>query len=446
MPMIAIQELPPRLTTPQRTGVRRAVVAATLGTVIEWFDYALYGSASGLVINKLFFPQFSPVGAVLAAFATFAVGFFIRPLGGIVIAHLGDRFGRKPALIFAIVLMGVATASMGLLPTYGQIGITAAVLLVALRLLQGFGAGAEYAGAVTLVSEYAPLNRRGVMTALLQSATLVGVMLSTLAFLAVSTVPEKVLLSWAWRVPFLSSSVMFAVALFISNRLHETPEYIHAMERASKEHTAAKVPLRELIKHSPKELLFAFLAVTGHNATAYILGVFALSYMTNTLGLARIPVLSTLVISTTVGIVMAPLMGALADRLSNATVYLFGAAFMMLFAFPFFLLLNTRDITLITVAMSLGYGLGFGAMGGAQGALLANLFPTRYRFSGIALSRELNGLLIAGPTPFVATALVAAAGGRPNYVALYVLICCTVSIFATWQIMSRQREIPTCWT
>ncbi len=270
-------------TTP--AGIRRAVAAATLGTVIEWFDYALYGSASGLIINKLFFPNFSPVVGTLAAFATFAVGFFIRPVGGIAIAHLGDKIGRKPALILTIALMGFSTCAMGLLPTYDQIGITAALLLVFLRLLQGFGAGAEYAGAVTLVSEYAPASRRGYLTAMLQSATLVGIMLSTLCFLAVSLVPQQALFSWAWRLPFLVSALPIALALWITNRLHETPEYVQAMERAAQQHRTNKVPVRDLIRNSPRELFYAFLSVTGHNATAYILGVFALSYMTYTLGL-----------------------------------------------------------------------------------------------------------------------------------------------------------------
>jgi MFS family permease len=416
------------------SGIRRAVAAATLGTVIEWFDYALYGSASGLVINRLFFPNFSPVMGTLAAFATFAVGFFIRPLGGIVIAHLGDRFGRKPALIFSIALMGFSTTAMGLLPTYHQIGITAAFLLVLLRLLQGFGAGAEYAGAVTLVSEYAPIHRRGYLTALLQSATLVGIMLSTLCFLAVSLIPEQALMSWAWRLPFLASALPFALALRVSNRLHETPEYVQAMERATHQHRSDKVPVTELIRNSPRELLYAFLSVTGHNATAYILGVFALSYMTNTLDLPPTSALAVLVFSTVAGIVMAPLMGALADRIGNARVYGLGAAFIMLFAFPFFLLLDTGSLVLGCLAISLGYGFGFGAMGGAQGALLANLFPTRYRFSGIALARELNGLLIAGPTPFIATALVASAHGRPTGVAFYLLGCGAISLLAVWQI------------
>lgn len=426
-----------RIADIRKAGLRKAVAAATVGTIIEWFDYALYGSASALIINKLFFPQFSPLGGVLAAFATFAVGFFVRPLGGVVISHLGDRFGRKPALLFTVLLMGAATVAMGLLPTYSQAGLLAPILLVLLRLLQGFGAGAEYAGAVTLVSEYASPRTRSFLTAILQSATLVGILLSTVAFLAVSYVPEKLLLDWVWRVPFLVSSFLFAAALYITYRLEETPEYVEAMERAARQQRENKVPIRELFRNSPRELFFGFLSVTGHNATAYILGVFALSYMTNTLGMTRVDGLSILIIATLAGIITTPLMGALADRIGNARVYIFGAAFIAVFAFPFFALLGMRDTVWAALAMSLGYGLGFGGMAGAQGAFLANLFPTRYRFSGIALSRELNGLLIAGPTPFIATALVAEAHGQPKLVAFYLLACCAVTVLAVAMIRKR---------
>lgn len=422
---------------PDRANVRRAVIAATVGTVIEWFDYALYGAASGLVINKLFFPQFSELGGILAAFATFAVGFFIRPLGGVIIAHFGDRFGRKPALVFTIASMGLATVAMGLLPTYADIGILAPILLVLFRLLQGFGAGAEYAGAVTLVSEYATPGRQSFLTALLQSATVVGIMLATLCFLAVSSAPESVLLGWAWRIPFLVSAVLFVVALYIRRNLDETPEYVEAMERAARERREHKVPVGELLRHSPKELLFGFLSVTGHNANAYILSAFALSYMTNTLGMPRVEALTAVVIAAFTGIVTTPVMGAIADRIGNAKVYIFGAAFTFLFAIPFFALLDTKNVVLATLAMSLGYGLGFGGLAGAQGAFLANLFPTRYRFSGIALTREINSLLIAGPTPFIASALVAAAGGSPRYVAAYLMVCCALTIVAVVAIRKR---------
>jgi MHS family shikimate/dehydroshikimate transporter-like MFS transporter len=417
--------------------IRRAVTAATIGTVIEWYDYALYGAASGLIINKLFFPQFSAVGGVLAAFATFAVGFFMRPVGGIVISHVGDRFGRKPALIFTIALMGAATVGMGLLPNFNQIGVAAPVLLVLFRLLQGFGAGAEYAGAVTLVSEYVAPERRGFYTAILQAATVVGIMLATIGFLAVSYIPEDALLSWAWRIPFLVSAVLFFVALYIRNQLDETPEYVAAMERAEAQHREQKVPIGELIRNSPKEILFGFLSVTGHNANAYILSAFALSYMTNTLGMPRTDALVAVIISAFFGIVMAPIMGALADRIGNAKVYMFGAIFMVMFAFPLFAMLDTRNVVLASLAMSLGYGLGFGGMAGAQGAFLANLFPTRYRFSGIALARELNGMLIAGPTPFIASALVAMSGGSPRLVAVYLMACCLLTTAAVWVIRNN---------
>jgi MFS family permease len=424
----------------ERANIRRAVTAATIGTIIEWFDYALYGAAAGLIINKLFFPQFSESAGVLAAFATFAVGFFSRPLGGILISHFGDRFGRKPALIFTIALMGASTVAMGLLPTYAQVGIWAPILLVVLRLLQGFGAGAEYAGAVTLVAEYVPAERKAYYTAYLQAATVVGIMLATLMFLIVSYLPEETLFGWAWRVPFLVSALLFFVALYIRQNLDETPEYVAAMERAAERRLEAKVPLGELFRKSPRELLFGFLSVTGHNANAYILSAFSLSYMTNTLGMTRTDALTAVMIATLTGIIMTPPMGAIADRIGHAKVYLFGAVFVLLYAFPMFALIDTKNVVLATLGLSIGYGIGFGGLASAQGAFLANLFPTRYRFSGIAMTRELNSLLIAGPTPFIAAALVSAGGGKPIWVVTYLMVCCGVTALSILAIRSRSYE------
>ncbi|WP_082407558.1 MFS transporter [Mesorhizobium sp. 1M-11] len=408
--------------------IRRAVTAATVGTVIEWYDYALYGAASGLIISKLFFPDLSPVNGVLAAFATFAVGYFIRPLGGLVISHIGDRFGRKPALILSISLMGAATVAMGFLPVHAQVGILAPILLILLRLLQGFGAGAELAGAITLVAEYAPADKRAFYTAIPNAATVVGIMLATLAFLAISYVPEEMLLGWLWRVPFLVSALLFVVALYIRNQLDETPEYKAAMENAETRRHEQKVPVGALLRGSPREVVFGFLTVTGHNANAYILSAFALSYMTNTLGMSRTSSLTATVVATVCGIVGAPLLGMLADRIGSAKVYMLGAGFVLVFAFPLFWALDTRNIVLAAIAMGLCYGIGFGGMAGAQGAFLANLFPTRYRFSGIAVTRELNGVLVAGPTPLIASALVQYGDGRPTYVALYLMLCCALTI------------------
>ena len=419
--------------------IRKAVAAATVGTVIEWYDYALYGAASGLIINKLFFPQLSPMAGVMAAFATFAVGFFTRPLGGLVIAHFGDKFGRKPALIFTIALMGLSTVAIGLLPTFNQIGVAAPILLMLLRLLQGFGAGAEYAGAVTLVSEYVPPERRGYYTAYLQSATIIGILLATFSFLAISYVPEDTLLSWAWRIPFLVSALLFVVALYIRNQLDETPEYVAAVERADAHRRDNRVPVRELLRNSPKEVVLGFLSVTGHNANAYILNAFALSYMVNTLHMPRTDSLVAVIVATAAGIVATPFFGALADRIGHAKVYAFGAIFMVLFAFPLFALLDTRNAMLGTLGMGLAYALGFGGMAGAQGAFLADLFPTRYRFSGIAFARELNSLLIAGPTPFIASALVAMSDGTPRLVILYLIVCCAFTVVSVWA--ARRRTV-----
>jgi MFS family permease len=421
----------------RKGNIRRAVFAAVVGTVIEWYDYALYGAASGLIISKLFFPSLSPLAGILAAFATFAVGYVIRPLGGVVLSHIGDRFGRKPALILTIVLMGGATTAMGLLPTFEQIGVAAPVLLVLLRLLQGFGAGAELAGAITLLAEYTPVSRRAYFTALPNAATVVGIMFATISFLLISFLPEAALLSWAWRIPFLFSAVLFLVALYIRNRLDETPEYVEAMEKARARHKALQVPLGELLRNSPREVFFGFLSITGHNANAYVLFAFSISYMTNTLGMPRTEALSALIISAFFGILGAPLLGILSDRIGPAKVFIGAAVFVLLMAHPLFMLLDTKNVVWCTFGMSLCYFFGFGGTSGAQGAFLANLFPTHYRFSGIAVARELNGMLVAGPTPLIASALVALAGGRPVYVAAYLAGCCLLTIVSVLAVMRR---------
>lgn len=415
----------------------KAVTAATVGTVIEWYDYALYGAASGVIINKLFFPNLSPTTGVLAAFATFAVGYFARPIGGIVISHIGDTFGRKPALILTITLMGLATVLMGLLPTYESIGLAAPILLVLMRLIQGFGAGAELAGAIVLVAEYAPPSKRAFYTGLPNAATLVGIMLATLSFLLISYLPEDVLLGWAWRVPFLISGALFLVAFYIRKHLDETPEYVAAMARAEAKRHEQRVPLGELFRNSPREVLFGFLSVTGHNANAYILSAFSLSYMINTVGMSRTEGLVAVTIGSLFGIAGVPIMGALADRIGSATVYAGGALFVLLLAYPLFWMFDTHSVVWSTVGIGLGYGIGFGAMAGAQGAFLANLFPTRYRFSGLAMSRELNGVLVAGPTPLIAASLVAAADGKPTFVAAYLMACCALTILAVLMIKHR---------
>ncbi|MBN3802803.1 MHS family MFS transporter [Paraburkholderia sp. Ac-20336] len=425
-----------------RKNIRRAVFASTLGTIIEWYDYGLYAAASGLIINKLFFPQLSQLAGVLAAFATFAVGFVIRPVGGIVISHIGDKYGRKPALVFCVTIMGAATVGLGLLPTYQQVGMLAPALLVLLRLMQGFGAGAELAGAITLIAEYTPPSRRAFFTSIPNAATNFGVLIAITTFLVISSVPESILYSWAWRVPFLISLVLFGVAIYIRSKLDETPEYIAAMEKASERARKEKVPVAELFRNSRREVLCGFLAMGGHQALSYVLNTFALSYMTNTLGMAKSDSLIALIIALAFSLLCAPVGGMLADRYGSGNVFAAGALIALSLVWPLFHMIDSKDVVLATIAMSAVYGISWGCTCGAQGSFLSNLFPTRYRFSGIAMCRELSGAIIGGPTPFIATALVAYANGKPTGVMLFLAVFCLLTLIAAlWgKRLSRHQD------
>jgi MFS transporter, MHS family, shikimate and dehydroshikimate transport protein len=410
-------------------GARKAMFAATLGTAIEWYDYALYGIAAGLVISPLFFPDAVGDTGPIIAFATFAVGFIIRPIGGLAIAHMGDKIGRKPALLLTILIMGIATTGIGLLPTAETIGIAAPILLVALRALQGFGAGAELSGALTVAAEYTPESRRGFFTGIINAVGGAGSALAMIAFLAVSAVPEEVLLGGLWRVPFLLSAVLFLVALYIRRRLDETPEYVAAKARNE---TAMKesVPLKEVFKASPRRVIFAILMWTGHNANTYIVLTFALSYLTNTVGFERGEALWITLIASSVGCLSSPLWGMAGDRFGHKQIFggvmIFGA----LFSVPLFMLMNTGNWTLALIGLLIAAGITFGGTSGTAGAVSANLFPARFRFSGIAAAKEINAAVIAGPTPFIAAALVSAASGEPWLAAIFISICCIVTVFS----------------
>ncbi|WP_347354550.1 MFS transporter [Intrasporangium sp.] len=419
------------------TGLGRAVVAAVVGTVIEWYDYALYGAAAGVVIGPLFFPDVVSSAAALAAFATFAVGFVVRPLGGVVIGHIGDRFGRKPAMILSIVLMGGATVAIGLLPTASTIGVWAAILLVLFRCVQGFGAGAELAGAMTLVAEYAPPARRGFFTSLVLSAPPAGIVLATGAFFAAASLPEGALLSWAWRLPFLVSAALFLVALYIRNRLNETPEYRRAAERAAERAEREKLPLVELFRTSSRHVLLGFLSITGHNALNYIMAAFAIAFMTSdSVGMSRPAALLAVTIGSIFGVVTTPLGGMASDRFGAGRVLAAGSLAGAVFAYPLFMALRSGSVVNATIAIAIGYAAVIACTSGSQGAFLVELFPTKARFSGIAVARELNGALVAGLTPLIALALIQAAGGQIYLAAGYLAVCCLLSAGA---VLTAQR-------
>jgi MFS family permease len=431
------------MTVPE-AHARTVVAASAVGTIMEWYDFALYGAAAALFLNRLYFPTVSPTVGALAAFATFAVGFLARPLGGFVVAHYGDRLGRKPALLFTVALMGLSTVAMGLLPGYATIGIWAPILLVVLRLLQGFGAGAELAGAITYIAEYTPQNRRAYYTSIPNACTAVGLALAVGGLAALGAVLDNAqMLAWGWRIPFLASIVVVGIAVYIRSRLAESPAF--ALEQ-QKLKAAPKLPLAEVFEERRRNVVLGFLSVTGHNANAYVLNAFALGFITSTLHLSRDLALGALLLAAAAGVVTTPLFGTLADRVGRKPVFIGGAVFVAIYAFPFFMLLQTGNSTIVVIAMMLGYGVGFGAMSGAQGAFLSELFATRYRYTGIAVAREMNSVLIAGPTPFIASALVAMESGQPWFVAGYIIVCQLITIVSVSLAPAPEPELPRNFT
>ncbi len=419
---------------------RRVLVAGTVGSVVEWYDFGLFGAASALIIGPLFFSKdLSPSAATLAAFATFAVGFFARPVGGMLIANFGDKFGRKPALIFTLVLMGASTFLMGCLPTYEHIGLWAPALLVFLRLCQGAGAGAELAGTMTIISETIRPSRRAFGTAVPNGATAIGSALGVVTFLIVAMLPGDILLTWGWRIPFLFSAVILLVAVFIRKRVEEAPEFLAAKQRAERK-AERRIPVFELLRGHWRSVVLGFGVMVGHQAMSYITTTFALSYITTTLTMPKSVALTASLIASLVGAVLAACFGLLADRIGAPRVFMLGAAYCMLMAFPMFALLDTRTPLLIGLALLLTYSISFGAMAGSQGAFLVDLFPADVRFSGVALCRELAGTLIGGPAPLVAASLVIVGGGQPWLVAALLAGCCAVTVVSLIIAKARIRR------
>lgn len=408
---------------------RRALLASVFGTAIEWYDYALYGAAASVVIGPLFFSGAGASAASIASFATFAVGFVARPLGGVVIGHLGDRFGRRPAMLLSVILMGIATVGIGLLPTAQTWGAWAVGLLVLLRLVQGFGAGAELTGAMTLVAEYVEPKKRGLYTSLVLSTPPLGIALATVCFFLVSLAGDEVLLGWAWRIPFLISALLFVVAIYIRNKLEETPDYAAAMAAARSSRQKAKLPVAQVFAQHWRRVVLGFLAITGHNAVNYILAVFSLSLMVAS-GMERSLALLAVTLGSLVSVLLTPVGGWLADKHGAAKVLAAGNISGLLLAFPIFMLLSSGEFVLGFLGIAAGYALVIPCTSGAQGAFLTELFPVSVRFSGIAIARELNGAIVAGLSPLIAAALLQAGNGSIALPAGYLALCCLSSAAA----------------
>ena len=407
----------------QRTPLRRVVAASMIGTTIEWYDFFLYGSAEALVFNKLFFPSFEPLVGTMLAFATYAVGFVARPLGGIVFGHFGDRIGRKRLLMLSLILMGVATVLIGLLPTYAQIGVWAPVGLIALRLVQGFAVGGEWGGAVLMAAEHGDAKRRGYWASWPQAGVAAGSLLSAgmLAIMA-AAMSEAEFLAWGWRVPFLLSVVLVVVGWYIRNRVSESPMFEAAVAEAE---DLPKLPALEVVKERPLAILLGSGLRVGENISYYILTVFSLTYLVDVAAESRSLALEALLVGAAVQFFAIPLLALLSDRIGRRSVYAFGAFGLAGFIFAFFPLLASGDPAWIIAAVVAGLFF-HSAMYGPQAAFITELFPTRIRYSGVSIAYQLTSIVAGSLAPIIALWLYSETGSATP-VAIYVGIACAIS-------------------
>jgi metabolite-proton symporter len=395
--------------------------ASFVGTAIEWYDYFLYGTAAALVFNQLFFPDFAPLTGTLAAFATFAVGFFARPVGGVVFGHFGDRIGRKTMLVLTLTIMGVATTLIGLMPTYEQIGIWAPLLLVVLRFAQGLGVGGEWGGAVLMAVEHSPREKRGFFGSWPQMGVPAGLILSNLIFLAVAGLPEQQFLAWGWRIPFLLSIVLVAVGLFIRLRIMESP----AFRRVQESNTEARMPIVDVVRTYPKQVLLAAGAFLVINAYFYILVSYLINYATAEAGMSNSAILTVVLISSVVSFFAMPLFAALSDRFGRRPIYLAGVAGMGISAFLLFWATDTGSFWLVLLAHIFGLG-ALSVSYGPQAAFYAEMFGTRVRYSGISLGYQGGSIFGGALAPFIATWLFATTGTSTS-IAVYVAALAVLS-------------------
>jgi MFS transporter, MHS family, shikimate and dehydroshikimate transport protein len=411
------------------TSINKVAIASSIGTAVEWYDFFLYGTASALIFGRLFFPTFDPLSGTLASYGTFAVGFAARPIGGVICGHFGDRVGRKSMLVITLLIMGIATFLIGVLPTYKQVGIWAPILLVLLRIAQGFGLGGQWAGAVLMTVEHSPQGKRGFYGSLPQVGLPVGLLLSTMVFGLVSSLPEDALLAWGWRVAFLISIILVGVALYVRLAVVEPP----AFAAVKKAHATAKMPIVEALREHPKSVLLVMGARIAENGSFYLYSVFILTYATlPNIGFSRSTALLAVSTAAFIQLFTIPFFGAFSDRVGRRPVYLFGAIFTAAFVFPFFWLIETSLSGLLVLSVVLALSVGHAAMYAPQASFVSELFGTRVRYSGLSLGYQLASVIAGGLSPIIATSLFAKTG-HSWPIALYVIgmaAITTISVYA----------------
>ncbi len=418
--------------TEQEKSIRRVVASALVGATIEWYDFFLYGVVAGIVFNKLYFPASDPLVATMLAYTTFAVGFVTRPLGGIIFGHFGDKLGRKSMLILTLMIMGVATFLIGLVPTYESIGIWAPIALLLLRVAQGIGLGGEWGGAVLMAYEYAPKEKRGFYASLPQVGLAIGLcMASGVVALLSSLLTDEQFLAWGWRIAFLLSGVMVFVGMYIRLAVKETPEFAAVKAR----NEASAIPFLDMVRRYPGNVFKGMGARYIDGVFFNVFGVFSISYLTSTLKISRTDALLGVMAAALVMIVTIPFFGRLSDRIGRTRVYFWGSLITALSAFPGFWLMTHSGGNMLTIwlAIIIPFGIFYASIYGPEAALFCDLFDAKVRYTGISFVYQFSGIFASGITPIIATALLKSGGGQPWQICAYVLFAGVVSaLCAAW--------------
>lgn len=405
---------------------KKVLIASLTGSAIEWFDYFLYGTAAALVFNKIFFPMVDPVIGLMLSWLSFSLTFFIRPIGGVFFAHIGDRIGRKKTLVLTLSLMGGATVMIGLLPTYDAIGMWAPALLILLRVIQGMGIGGEWGGALLLAYEYAPEKRKGFFGSIPQAGVTIGMLMATFSVSLMTLFSEEQFLAWGWRIPFLLSAVLVLLGLWIRKGIDETPDF----KQVKRTGNVSKAPLGVTLRHHWREVLIAAGLKVVETAPFYIFSTFVVSYATTTLSYPRAQALESVTLGALVATVMIPLMGLLSDKVGRRRMYSVSVVLLGLFIVPWFLLLDTGTSWGIMLATVIAFGVLWAPVTAVLGTLCSEIFQANVRYTGITLGYQLGAALAGGTAPLIATGLLAHSGGDWTPVAWYLGVTVAISLLA----------------
>lgn len=409
------------------------------GTTIEFYDFFIYGTAAALVFPALFFPNLSPFMGLLVSFLTLSITFISRPIGAIVFGHYGDKIGRKKSLVLSMMIMGVSTFCIGLIPSYDTIGNAAPLILIFLRLCQGFAIGGEWGGATTLITEYAPRNRRGFFGTFVQLGNVLGLFIATAVFAIVVMLPEDDLMSWGWRIPFLLSVALLFVGMFIRSRIEETPVFKENQKQNHLKAETPKYPIIEVLKHHRRSVFLAMGMRMGEIVLGWLTVAFFMSYVTRELNFTRETALNGLLLASFVGIFTFPFFGWLSDKIGRRPVYLAGATITLIFAFPLFWMIDSGSVRMFMFATTFCYSVGLGMMFSIQPAFFSELFDTNVRYTGVSLGFQLANI-VGGLTPVIGTLLITWSGGYSWPISLFLACMALISIICVCMTRESYRD------